>query len=334
MTAGRPLWQMHRHGAAAARPRPGWTRLRRTFRADRLRTSSWRRWPNLIAEPAVRSLLDGIFGNSPFLTGLAIRQPARLLRCLTFTVEQHADWLRQRLWSELGDLSAVAPAMKPLREFKTEAALAIGIADIAGVMPIMAATAALSTVADDALAAAIRVLANRSALAADLLPDDPAAPERSLGYIVIGMGKHGARELNYSSDIDLIIFYDLASARLAARVEPQSFYVRLTRDLLRLMQERTGDGYVFRTDLRLRPDPGATQVALSTEVALQYYESFGQNWERAALIKARPVAGDIAAGSRLLDRTRTLHLAQVPGLRGDRRHPRDEAADPCVPRLR
>ena len=61
----------------------------------------------------------------------------------------------------------------------------------------------------------------------------------------------------------------------------------MTRDLVKLMQERTGDGYVFRTDLRLRPDPGATQVAISTRAALNYYESFGQNWERAALIKAR-----------------------------------------------
>ena len=67
----------------------------------------------------------------------------------------------------------------------------------------------------------------------------------------------------------------------------QTFCVRLTRDLVRLLHERTGDGYVFRTDLRLRPDPGSTPLALSTDAALNYYESFGQNWERAALIKAR-----------------------------------------------
>ena len=115
------------------------------------------------------------------------------------------------------------------------------------------------------------------------------------------MGKYGAFELNYSSDIDLIVFYDLARIRLRAGLEVQPFFVRLTRDLVRLLTERTGDGYVFRTDLRLRPDPGATPLALSTEAALNYYESFGQNWERAALIKARPVAGDIAAGGAVLD---------------------------------
>src|SRR5207253_3072953 len=107
-------------------------------------------------------------------------------------------------------------------------------------------------------------------------------------------------ELNYSSDIDLIVFFEGELLTLREGVEPQAFCVRLTRDLVRLMQERTGDGYVFRTDLRLRPDAGATQVALSTVAALHYYESFGQNWERAALIKARPVAGDIPAGESLL----------------------------------
>ena len=114
------------------------------------------------------------------------------------------------------------------------------------------------------------------------------------------MGKDGARELNYSSDIDLIVFYDPEKARLAAGQEPSGFFVRLTRDLVKLMAERTPEGYVFRTDLRLRPDPGATQIALSVESGLHYYETVGQNWERAAYIKARAVAGDITAGEDFL----------------------------------
>ena len=115
------------------------------------------------------------------------------------------------------------------------------------------------------------------------------------------MGKYGAGELNYSSDIDLIVFFDPDLARVKPGLEPLAFFVRMTRDLVRLLQERTGDGYVFRTDLRLRPDPGATHVAMSIPAALNYYESYGQNWERAALIKARPVAGDLAAGHAFLD---------------------------------
>ena len=114
------------------------------------------------------------------------------------------------------------------------------------------------------------------------------------------MGKMGARELNYSSDIDLIVFYDAAAPALVPGTEPAPFFVRLTQRLVKLLQERTADGYVFRTDLRLRPDPASTQIAVSTAAALDYYESVGQNWERAAMIKARACAGDIAAGEKLL----------------------------------
>src|SRR5262249_60077626 len=110
--------------------------------------------------------------------------------------------------------------------------------------------------------------------------------------------KRAGGELNYASDIDLMVFYDAAA--LGSDTEPAPFYVRLTRSRVKLLQERTSDGYVFRTDLRLRPDPASTQIAISTAAALDYYESRGQNWERAALIKGRPCAGDIAAGEALL----------------------------------
>ena len=96
------------------------------------------------------------------------------------------------------------------------------------------------------------------------------------------MGKGGAFELNYSSDIDLIVFFDRSRARLAEPSEDVDFFVKLTKRIVRIMSERTADGYVFRTDLRLRPDPGATPIAIPLEAALSYYESMGQNWERAA----------------------------------------------------
>src|SRR6185312_8280690 len=108
-------------------------------------------------------------------------------------------------------------------------------------------------------------------------------------------------ELNYSSDIDLIVFYDPAAAALPEGAEPAPLFVRITQRLVKLLQERTADGYVFRTDLRLRPDPASTAIAISTAAASTYYESVGQNWERAALIKARACAGDIAAGEKILN---------------------------------
>src|SRR5262249_40104583 len=101
-----------------------------------------------------------------------------------------------------------------------------------------------------------------------------------------------------SSDIDIIVLYDAAA--VAGGIEPAPFFVRLTRTLVKLLQQRTPDGYVFRTDLRLRPDPSATQIAISTAAALDYYERRRQNLERAAMIKARACAGDIAAGKALL----------------------------------
>jgi [glutamine synthetase] adenylyltransferase / [glutamine synthetase]-adenylyl-L-tyrosine phosphorylase len=161
-------------------------------------------------------------------------------------------------------------------------------------------TRALTELADTALAVAVRYLLRDAARRGKLYPPDPRNPEIGSGYIVLAMGKMGGCELNFSSDIDLMVFFDPAAAALAPDVEPAPFYVRLTQELVKLLQERTADGYVFRVDLRLRPDPSSTQIAISTEAALDYYESRGQNWERAALIKARACAGDLAVGEQLL----------------------------------
>ena len=131
-------------------------------------------------------------------------------------------------------------------------------------------------------------------------PPNPDRPEEGSGLIVLSMGKMGAGELNYSSDIDLIVFFDRNATSLAPDIEPQPFFVRVTQGMARLLQQRSGDGYVFRVDLRLRPDPASTQVAISTEAALHYYEREGRTWERAAMIKARPCAGDPRAGEALI----------------------------------
>ncbi len=136
--------------------------------------------------------------------------------------------------------------------------------------------------ADTAVGAAVRFLLGDAARRGRLEPRDPARPDEDSGYIVLAMGKMGAFELNYSSDIDLIVFFDPAAPVLGADRQSVRLFVRLTQGLIRLLQERTADGYVFRVDLRLRPDPASTAVAVSTPAALTYYESRGQNWERAA----------------------------------------------------
>jgi [glutamine synthetase] adenylyltransferase / [glutamine synthetase]-adenylyl-L-tyrosine phosphorylase len=190
--------------------------------------------------------------------------------------------------------------MMLLRRMKAEAALMIAIADIGGAWPVMRVTRALTEIADTACQAAVRYLLTTYARNGKFKPRDPAAPEVGSGYIVLAMGKMGGFELNYSSDIDLIVFFDPTTPALVPGVEPGALFVRLTRSLIKLLQERTGDAYVFRVDVRLRPDPSSTQIAISVPAALDYYESVGQNWERAAMIKARPCAGDIAAGEAIL----------------------------------
>ncbi len=254
----------------------------------------------LLADERIAAFLAGVMAGSPYLKGLIRRDPARLHRLLTSAPETHFDRLVQQLSADMTPASDMATAMRIVRAFKTEVALMAALSDLGGVWPVMMVTDILTRTADAALQTCVDFLFRGAVRRGDITVPDETCAGAGTGYIVLGMGKYGAFELNYSSDIDLIVFYDLERARLSERVEPPTFFVRLTRDLVRLMDERTGDGYVFRTDLRLRPDAGATQVALSTDAAMIYYESFGQNWERAALIKARPVAGDIEAGQQLL----------------------------------
>ncbi len=253
--------------------------------------------PRLLADPHVRALLAGTLGSSPYLATLILRDGVRLARILSSAPEALMQHLGEKLDAEMADAATQNEAMALLRRYKAEVALLVALADLGGVWPVMTVTAALTEAADKTTSAAVRYLFKAAIAKGDWLGTAGPAPEAGSGYIVIGMGKHGAHELNYSSDIDLIVFFERELVQLKQGVEPLAFFVRMTRDLVRLMQERTGDGYVFRTDLRLRPDPGATQVAISTDAALNYYESFGQNWERAAMIKARAVAGDIPAGT-------------------------------------
>ena len=190
--------------------------------------------------------------------------------------------------------------MARLRIAKRRVALLTGIADMAGIWDLAQVTGALSTFAETALRLACDHLLVKAAGAGSLVLPDPEHPSVGSGLIILAMGKFGARELNYSSDIDLIVLYDDHVVQTTQPDNMARTFVRLARDLVRIMEERTRDGYVFRTDLRLRPDPGATPLAVSVSAAEAYYGSLGQNWERAAMIKARPVAGDLKAGREFL----------------------------------
>ncbi|MGB3445804.1 MAG: bifunctional [glutamine synthetase] adenylyltransferase/[glutamine synthetase]-adenylyl-L-tyrosine phosphorylase [Xanthobacteraceae bacterium] len=246
--------------------------------------------------PKVRTLLEGIAEASPYLFDLARADAGRLIRLLQCQPDAHFAMLIANAVADVPTAADQAEAMQLLRRLKAEAALMIALCDIGGVWPVMHVTQALTDLAVTSVQCALRFLLLQEAARGKLSPPVAERPEEGSGLVVLAMGKMGAGELNYSSDVDLIVFFDLAAPTLASDIEPQPFFVRVTQGLSRMLQQRTGDGYVFRVDLRLRPDPASTPVAISTAAALDYYEREGRTWERAAMIKARPCAGDIVAG--------------------------------------
>ena len=232
---------------------------------------------------------------SPYLTHLLKHHPAFATRVFA----EDPQTLLQEICDDLTRTDNLAPH---LRHKKSEAALLIAIADLSGQWSVVEVTAALTKFADACLNAAVNFLLFEVERKNKLTLKNQTNPSLGCGYVVLAMGKHGAGELNYSSDIDLIVLYDPEIAPLNDGVEPSTFFVKFTRDLVALLQDVDEHGYVFRVDLRLRPDPRATQVAISMEAAAIYYENQGQNWERAAMIKARPAAGDLALGTEFLSR--------------------------------
>lgn len=246
------------------------------------------------ADGPLGDLLAGAGGSSPYLKDLITRE---------------ADWLGgavddpdRALADLMDDLPLLPPdQLKPgLRQAKRRVALLIALADLAGVWPLDRVTGALSDFAalacDLALKAEIAKLVKRGKLPGQREDDIATAA----GLCVLAMGKMGAHELNYSSDIDLICLFDESRYGADDFHDARMALVRATRNMCSTLSDRTADGYVFRTDLRLRPDPGVTPVCMAMAAAETYYESLGRTWERAAYIKARPCAGDLAAGERFL----------------------------------
>jgi glutamate-ammonia-ligase adenylyltransferase len=255
----------------------------------------------LVGHQPIGALLESLAESSPFLWELAASDPRRLLLLLDADPDRRLAELLADSGRAVASCQDISKAMHLLRRMKAESALLIALADIGGVWPVMRAARALTELADTAVDSAVRFILGEAARAGRLTPKDKANPQIGSGYIVLAMGKMGAFELNYSSDIDLIVFYDPAADAVPKDAAPARLFVRITQRLVKLLQERTADGYVFRTDLRLRPDPASTAIAISTAAAISYYESAGQNWERAAMIKARGCAGDIAAGEAILN---------------------------------
>ena len=213
------------------------------------------------------------------------------------------------------------PVARRLRLERRRLALIVALGDLAGQFDLTNVTGALSDFADYALDAAI------GAAISERTPGAPVA-----GFAAIALGKQGSHELNYSSDIDPILLFDPASLPCRPREEPEEAAVRIARRVVELLQARDGDGYVLRVDLRLRPSPEATSIALPVEAAISYYESLALPWERAAFIRARAAGGDVALGNRFLDTIspfiwrRALDFGAIREIRGISRRIRDHHA--------
>ena len=219
---------------------------------------------------------------SPFLRGL-MRTRAATLRTLA------GAGIEAAIAAAHAEFDGEAPPATRMRRAKADIALVVALADMAGLWSLEQVTAALSDLADRTLDLAVRTAI------AERAPDaDPA------GFAVLALGKLGSRELNYSSDVDLIFLHDRASLPRRDRDDPDEAALRVARRVAELMQTRDGDGYVFRVDLRLRPSSEATPITLPYEAAEQYYQSEALPWERAAFIRARACAGDVALGDRFL----------------------------------
>ncbi|WP_159810451.1 glutamine-synthetase adenylyltransferase [Litoreibacter roseus] len=243
------------------------------------------------------ALVRGTGGCSPYLASL---------------LEKEADWLRdlphrdpEAMKDEVlqGIKYLQGGDLKPgLRQAKRRLAALTALADLGGVWSLEQVTGALTELADRALQRGLTHLIEAEIAKGKLpgLTEDDIADAG--GMCILAMGKMGAGELNYSSDIDLICLFDETRFNSDDYSTARAAFVRVTRALMALMSTVTEDGYVFRTDLRLRPDASVTPVCIAMEAAERYYESVGRTWERAAFIKARPCAGDIAAGAAFLDR--------------------------------
>ena len=219
---------------------------------------------------------------APYLAGLLERQPELASLLAAGDGEAALAWAKAAGQGE----EDVGTA---LRREKAALALALAIGDLAGVFPLLRVTGELSAFADRAVDAAIADAIRRR------VPDAEPA-----GFLALALGKHGARELNYSSDIDPILLYDPALLPRRERDEPGEAAQRVARTLVETLGKVTHEGYVFRVDLRLRPASEVSPLAIPIEAALTHYESSALAWERAAFIRARACAGDIAAGEAFL----------------------------------
>jgi glutamate-ammonia-ligase adenylyltransferase len=265
-------------------------------------------------EERVNDALARARDHSPYLR-LQLEKFPEVAQCLAQGDVEGPIGSAKRAGDGAADLAAA------LRRERNALSAALGIADLAGLIGLERLTAELSDLADRSL---------ERALAAAIEERTPGEPPR--GFAIVALGKHGSRELNYSSDIDPLFLFDPETLPRRAREEPGEAAVRIGQRLIALLQTRDADGFAFRVDLRLRPSAEVTPIALPVDAAISHYESSALPWERAAFIRARHAAGDARVGRYFLEAIhpfvwrRTLDFGAIGEVQAITRRIRDHYA--------
>ncbi len=243
--------------------------------------------------------LAAMLAFSPYLQRLALRHHNDIIGNLQGSNFQQIELARVTFIDEMENADCDAAAMRAIRKWRERSALAIALGDLAGLHDMPTQMLWLSDAAQTVLTHTVGYLfrcASKQGKIKFFVKDFTGC-----GWTILALGKLGAGELNFSSDVDLIALHDTNNALFDSHDAVQPFFVTMTRDLIRLLSSTTRDGIGWRVDLRLRPDPGATAVSIDLNAAIGYYESIARTWERAAFIRARPIAGDLQLGNNFLD---------------------------------
>jgi [glutamine synthetase] adenylyltransferase / [glutamine synthetase]-adenylyl-L-tyrosine phosphorylase len=262
----------------------------------------------LAAAPPLLAMLTTIFSQSDYLTDIVIRNPG-YVSWLWDEVDLSVTRTREEMAADLGRqldaFESFDTRCQSMRRFKRREFLRIALRDLHAHAPMREVTEDLSNLADACLDAAIGVAAE------ELRARFGAPLERGGGneamFCILAMGKLGGRELNFSSDVDLIFIYSEEGETAGGTSDPTTnddYFHRLGQGIIKVIADKTTEDHVFRVDMRLRPHGRVGPLAVSLPAALTYYERTGQAWERQALVKARACAGDLALGERFIERAR------------------------------
>ena len=260
---------------------------------------------------AYARLLTTLFDQSHFLTDIMCRRPEYvpwLADEAEFDNARPRDEMAAEMMQWMEGCDTIEGCGRIMRRYRQREILRIAAREVFVHVALASLTEDLSNLADAALEVAIRVgLHHLERRYGKPVLREPAGETRDVGFVVIGMGKLGGRELNFSSDIDLLFLYADETETTGGTSGPAStldYFHKLGEHIIKLVSEQTAEGHLFRIDMRLRPYGRTSPLAISLARALEYYGGYAQAWERQALIKARPCTGDLALGERFIEATR------------------------------